>query len=130
MKEIFNKHHVAFEIIFLIICFSISGVLIYLGKEQRNAKGYSDGEIISTMQLKADQLTRMLEIVSTEGSCTESDEQTLSSNDMDKYGFDKTLYKSITYKISCKEEKQVVSISIVGTGVFDGHQIKDYVSNT
>ena len=58
-------------------------------------------------------------------------EQMLDENleDMEKYGFDKDFYQTITYTMICEDEKQIVKVSITGIGDFKGYQITDYISN-
>ena len=81
------------------------------------------------MELKADQLTRLIEISSSDDTCKDSDTITLTEKEMETYGFDKKLYKKITYKLKCNEQKQIVEISITGKGSLSGYQLKNYISN-
>lgn len=129
MKEHFKKHEITYLIIFSVLCFILAAIFIYLGKEAKQKNRYTKEEAIGIMKLKADQLTRMIEISSTDDTCKESKTVTLTDKEMDTYGFDKSLYKTITYTLKCENEKQIVSISITGKGSLNGYKIKNYISN-
>ncbi len=99
MKEHFKKHEIAYLIIFSACCLILSTVFIYLGTEAKKKNRYTKEEAIGIMKLKADQLTRLIEISSSDDTCKKSD------------------------------KKQIVSISITGKGSLSEYQLKNYVSN-
>lgn len=129
MKEHFKKYGIIYQIIIIVICLILSCIFIYLGRKNRKEHHYTEEEATNIMKLKADQLTRMIEINSKEDTCTNSSTTTLSEEDMEKYGFDKDFYQTITYTMICEDEKQIVKVSITGIGDFKGYQITDYISN-
>lgn len=128
MKEHFIKYQTIYVIIFIIICTLLSSIFIYLGRKYKNNTSYTEEEAIGIMKLKADTLTRMLEISNEEDTCETSNIVTLTSEELNKYGFDTTLYQQVSYKPECNE-KQIYHITIIGNGDFKGFELKDYVSN-
>lgn len=129
MKEHFRKHEITYLIIFSSICLILATIFIYFGTEMKKKNRYTKEEAIGIMKLKADQLTRLIEISSSDDTCKENEPVTLTNTEMETYGFDKKLYKTITYTLKCENEKQIVSISITGKGSLQGYQIKNYISN-
>lgn len=129
MKEHFKKHEIAYLIIFSIFCLILSIIFIYLGTEAKKKNRYTKEEAIGIMKLKADQLTRLIEISSSDDTCKESGAITLTNKEMETYGFDKKLYKKVVYTLKCDDKKQIVSISITGKGSLSGYQLKNYISN-
>lgn len=129
MKEHFKKHEITYLIIFSACCLILSTVFIYLGTEAKKKNRYTKEEAIGIMKLKADQLTRLIEIGSSDDSCKEDKTVTLTSKEMETYGFDEKLYKKVVYTLKCDDKKQIVSISITGKGNLSGYQLKNYVSN-
>lgn len=128
MKDHLKKYGTTYLVILSIIFFILSCVLIYFGRQMKKPR-YTKEEAIGIMKLQADQLTRMIEISSNEGSCNNSNPITLSEEQMEKYGFEKNLYEKIVYTMKCENEKQIVMISITGTGNFKGYKLTNYVSN-
>ena len=126
MKEHFKKHEIAYLIIFSIFCLILSTIFIYLGTEAKKKNRYTKEEAIGIMKLKADQLTRLIEISSSDDICKAI---TLTNKEMETYGFDKKLYKKVVYTLKCDDKKQIVSISITGKGSLSGYQLKNYISN-
>ena len=129
MKEHFKKYEMIYLILFSVFCLILSAAFIYLGTEAKKKKHYTKEEAIGIMELKADQLTRLIEISSSDDTCKDSDTITLTEKEMETYGFDKKLYKKITYKLKCNEQKQIVEISITGKGSLSGYQLKNYINN-
>lgn len=129
MKEHFKKYCFVYQIILIILCFTLAGCLIYFGSKNRNKNSYTEEEAVGIMKLQADKLTRMIEIQSQEGSCETTSRTTLTPTEMNTYGFDSDFYKSVTYQLKCENEVQQVVISIIGTGDFKNYRIKDYISN-
>lgn len=129
MKEHFKKYCFVYQIILIILCFTLAGCLIYFGYKNRNKNSYTEDEAVGIMKLQADKLTRMIEIQSQEGSCDTTSLTTLTPTEMNTYGFDSDFYKSVTYQLKCENEVQQVVISIIGTGDFKNYKIKDYISN-
>lgn len=128
MKEHLKKNGTTYLIILSIILFILSGVFIYFGRQMKKPQ-YTKEEAIGIMKLQADQLTRMIEISSSEGSCKNSNPITLNDEQMKKYGFEKDLYEKIVYTMKCESEKQIVMVSITGTGIFKGYKLTNYISN-
>lgn len=129
MKEHLRKHEITYLIIFITFCLILATIFIYLGTEAKKKNHYTKEEAIGIMKLKADQLTRLIEISSSENTCKESEATTLTSKEMETYGFDKKFYKKVVYTLKCENEKQIVSISITGKGSLSGYEIKNYISN-
>lgn len=128
MKKHLKKYERIYQIIGIVLCLGLSLILIYLGKQHKKENAYTEEEVMGIMKLKADQLTRMLEITN-DGTCKEVSPSTLTENEMEKYGFDQKFYQAITYKITCENEKEIVTVTIIGTGDFKGYKLKNYISN-
>lgn len=131
MKQHFKKYGTAYQIILIALCLLLSCIFVYLGlnNKKKNKHRYTEEEAIGIMKLNADKLTRIIEIQATEGACDTSDPTTLGEKDMETYGFDKKLYKKVTYTMKCQDQKQIVLISLVGNGDFEGYQLTNYISN-
>lgn len=129
MKKHFKKYGIIYQIVGILICFVLAIIFIYLGRKNREKNIYTEEEVIGIMKLKADQLTRMMEINSKENTCISADTTTLTEEDMNKYGFETKFYETVSYTLICENEKQIVKISITGNGNFKGYQITDYISN-
>lgn len=128
MKKHLKKYETVYQIIGIVLCLSLSFTLIYFGNKNKKENSYTEEEVMGIMKLKADQLTRMLEITN-DGTCKEISPATLTVNEMEKYGFDQKFYQAITYQITCENDKKLVSITIIGTGDFKGYKLKNYISN-
>lgn len=130
MKEHLKKYSLVYQVVFIVICLILSSIFIYFGTKNRkkNHYQYTEEEAIGIMKLQADKLTRVLEI-GFSGTCVEADHIQLSSNEMNTYGLDRDLYESVHYTIQCENEKQIISITIIGSGDFEGYEITDYISN-
>lgn len=129
MKEHFKKYRILYQIVFIVICLFLTCLFIYLGKNIKKKNHYSEDEAIGIMKLKADQLTRLIEINSSENACKQSVPTTLTKKEMKKYGFDQKHYEQITYTLKCENQTQLVQITIIGKGNLKGYQLKDYISN-
>lgn len=129
MKQHFQKYGNIYQVIFIAICIILSCTFVYLGSKNRKQHHYTEEEITGIMKLKADKLTRIIEIQAIEGACDNSDPTTLTDEQMETYGFEKELYEKVIYTMSCKDNSQIVAISIYGTGDFKGYQITNYISN-
>ena len=129
MKEHFKKYETTYLLSLTAICLILACIFIYFGTEMKKKNRYPKEEAIGIMKLKADEFTRLMEISSPENSCKNSSATTLTDKEMETYGFEKKYYKKVVYTLKCENDKQIISISITGTGNFSGYEIKDYISN-
>ncbi len=127
VKQHFKKYGMIYQIILIAICIILSVIFVYLGSKNRSQHRYTKEEATNLMKLQADKFTRMIEIQNS--SCINHDLTTLSEKEMDTYGFDSDFYEKVIYTMRCKDDKQVIVISVVGAGDFKGYELTDYISN-
>lgn len=129
MKQHLKKYAIYYQWGILILLTILTITFLYLGYQNKKKAQYTDEEINALLTLKGDIFSRMIEIQQTNGACVDKDSLQLSEEQMKQYDFDPKLFSSVSYTLKCEDNEQKIFVTIIGTGIYDKHQLTNYSSN-